>query len=256
MENTRLLEAQNVIKIYGVGTRQQFEALHGIDFSMDSGDFVCVMGPSGSGKSTFVNNMSTIDLPTKGKVYIAGQSVRTMGENELGKFRYQNLGFIFQEFNLLNSLTIYENIAVPLTLNSLPQEDIRERVEQIARTLGIDSLLDKFPNECSGGQRQRTAVARSLVTNPKIIVADEPTGNLDSRNSHELLTLFKELNDTQGVSILMVTHDSQIASYSTKVIYLKDGNIEATLERGNLSQKDYFYKIVDLNSSESQKFFD
>lgn len=250
-----ILVAENVTKIYGVGTKNPVTALEDVSLKMYEGDFVCVMGPSGSGKSTFINNLSTIDVPTKGKVFINGKEVRTMGENEVGQFRYQNLGFIFQEFNLLDSLTIFENIAVPLTLSNTPLSEIKERVQVVAKKLDVDILLDKYPNECSGGQRQRAAIARALVTNPKLIVADEPTGNLDSQNSHELLELFKKLNEEEGVSILMVTHDSMIASYSQKLLYIKDGHIAETIEKGNLSQKEYFYKIVDVNSVESQKLF-
>lgn len=251
----QILVAENITKIYGLGTSHPLKALDNVSLSMNEGDFVCVMGPSGSGKSTFINNLSTIDIPTKGKVFINDKEVRTMGEGEIGKFRYQNLGFIFQEFNLLDSLTIFENIAVPLSLAHLSKTAINERVMKIAQRLDIESLLNKYPSECSGGQRQRVAIARALVTHPKLIVADEPTGNLDSQNSHELLELFKQLNEEEGVSILMVTHDSMIASYSQKLLYLKDGKIAETVEKNDLSQKEYFYKIVDVNSNESQKLF-
>ncbi|MCD7808830.1 MAG: ABC transporter ATP-binding protein [Erysipelotrichaceae bacterium] len=250
-----ILNADHVTKIYGVGTKNPVTALKDVSLKMYEGDFICVMGPSGSGKSTFINNLSTIDVPTKGHVYINGKEVRKMGENEVGKFRYENLGFIFQEFNLLDSLTMSENIAVPLTLASKPIEEIKQRVQDIAEKLELVHLLDKYPGECSGGQRQRAAIARALVTNPKLIVADEPTGNLDSQNSHDLLSLFKDLNEKDGVSILMVTHDSMIASYSQKLLYIKDGEIEETVERRDLSQKDYFHRIVDVNAAESQKLF-
>lgn len=253
--NKEILIAENVTKIYGLGSKNPVTALKDVSLKMNEGDFICVMGPSGSGKSTFINTLSTIDVPTKGKVFINGKEVRTMGENEVGEFRYKNLGFIFQEFNLLDSLTIFENIAVPLTLSNTPLDIIKEKVNAIAHKLNVETLLDKFPIECSGGQRQRAAIARALVTNPKLIVADEPTGNLDSQNSHDLLELFKKLNDEEGVSILMVTHDSMIASYSQKLLYIKDGEIAETLEKGDLSQKEYFYKIVDINSHESQKLF-
>jgi putative ABC transport system ATP-binding protein len=250
-----ILIADHITKIYGLGTSHPVTALKDVSLSMNEGDFVCVMGPSGSGKSTFINNLSTIDIPTKGKVFINGKEVRTMGESEVGKFRYQNLGFIFQEFNLLDSLTVFENIAVPLSLAHMNKSEIKEKVNLMAERLDVAHLLNKYPSECSGGQRQRVAIARALVTNPKLIVADEPTGNLDSKNSHELLELFKRLNNEEGVSILMVTHDSMIASYSSKLLYIKDGVISDTVERGNLSQKEYFYKIVDVNSVESQKLF-
>lgn len=250
-----ILVADHVTKVYGIETKNPVTALSDVSLTMYEGDFICVMGPSGSGKSTFINNLSTIDVPTKGKVFINGKEVRTMGENEVGRFRYENLGFIFQEFNLLDSLTIFENIAVPLSLSNISSDEIKERILTVAKRLNVEFLLEKYPNECSGGQRQRAAIARALVTKPKLIVADEPTGNLDSAHSHELLELFKSLNDNDGVSILMVTHDSMIASYSQKLLYIKDGKIAETIERGDLSQKEYFYKIVDVNSVESQKLF-
>ena len=256
MEKNKILIAKNVTKIYGVGTKNPYTALKNVSLEMEEGEFICVMGPSGAGKSTFINNLSTIDLPTKGFVYINGKEVRQMSEREIGRFRYENLGFIFQEFNLLDSLTIFENIAVPLTLAGKKKKDIQESVNQIAKKLGVEMILNKYPSECSGGQRQRAAICRALVTKPKLIVADEPTGNLDSKNSHELLSLFRDLNVNSGVSILMVTHDPKIASYSSKLLYIKDGVIDETIERQNMSQKEYFYKIVDINSTESQTLFD
>ncbi|WP_300627292.1 ABC transporter ATP-binding protein [uncultured Thomasclavelia sp.] len=256
MEKNKILIAKNVTKIYGVGTKNPYTALKDVSLEMEEGEFICVMGPSGAGKSTFINNLSTIDLPTKGFVYINGKEVRQMSEREIGRFRYENLGFIFQEFNLLDSLTIFENITVPLTLAGKKKKDIQESVNQIAKKLGVEMILNKYPSECSGGQRQRAAICRALVTKPKLIVADEPTGNLDSKNSHELLSLFRDLNVNSGVSILMVTHDPKIASYSSKLLYIKDGVIDETIERQNMSQKEYFYKIVDINSTESQALFD
>ena len=221
MEKNKILNAKNVTKIYGVGTKNPYTALKDVSLEMEEGEFICVMGPSGAGKSTFINNLSTIDLPTKGFVYINGKEVRQMSEREIGRFRYENLGFIFQEFNLLDSLTIFENIAVPLTLAGKKKKDIQESVNQIAKKLGVEMILNKYPSECSGGQRQRAAICRALVTKPKLIVADEPTGNLDSKNSHELLSLFRDLNVNSGVSILMVTHDPKIASYSSKLFLEK-----------------------------------
>ena len=256
MEKNKILIAKNVTKIYGVGTKNPYTALKDVSLEMEEGEFICVMGPSGAGKSTFINNLSTIDLPTKGFVYINGKEVRQMSEREIGRFRYENLGFIFQEFNLLDSLTIFENIAVPLTLAGKKKKDIQESVNQSAKIVGVEMILNKYPSECSGGQRQRAAICRALVTKPKLIVADEPTGNLDSKNSHELLSLFRDLNVNSGVSILMVTHDPKIASYSSKLLYIKDGVIDETIERQNMSQKEYFYKIVDINSTESQALFD
>lgn len=247
-----IVEAKDVVKIYGNDEKTQVVALDHVSLNIEEGDFITVMGPSGAGKSTFLNNLSTIDLPTGGSVKINGKQVRAMGEVEIGRFRYENLGFIFQEFNLLQTLTIEENVAVPLTLKNIPSKEVHERVATIAKKLEIDHLLHKYPDECSGGQRQRVAIARALVTNPKLIVADEPTGNLDSKNSHELLAFLKNLNENEGVTILMVTHDSMIASYSKKLVYIKDGKIDDILERKDMSQREYFYKIVDINSRESQ----
>ena len=255
MEKNKILIAKNVTKIYGVGTKNPYTALKDVSLEMEEGEFICVMGPSGAGKSTFINNLSTIDLPTKGFVYINGKEVRQMSEREIGRFRYENLGFIFQEFNLLDSLTIFENIAVPLTLAGKKKKDIQESVNQIAKKLGVEMILNKYPSECSGGQRQRAAICRALVTKPKLIVADEPTGNLDSKNSHELLSLFRDLNVNSGVSILMVTHDPKIASYSSKLLYIKDGVIDETIERQNMSQKEYFYEIINITSKDAQMLF-
>lgn len=255
MEKKKILQAKNVVKIYGSDPKNQVTALDHVSLDVFEGDFITIMGPSGAGKSTFLNNISTIDLPTSGSVKINGTEVRTMGEIEIGRFRYENLGFIFQEFNLLGTLTILENIAVPLTLKNVARNEIIKRVEAIAERLEITGLLHKFPDECSGGQRQRVAIARALVTNPKLIVADEPTGNLDSKNSYEILKILKELNQDEGVTIIMVTHDSMIASYSKKLIYIRDGKIDDIVERGDLSQRDYFYRIVEMNSRESQDLF-
>ena len=246
-----VLEVQNLKKVYNPYTDNAFEALHDISFLIKEGEFVCIMGPSGSGKSTFINNISTIDMPTEGKVFINGVEVRTMTSNEIGKFRYENLGFIFQDFNLLNSHTIYENIALPLSLARVKAQDIKQRVHEIAKKIGIESLLKKYPYECSGGQRQRVAIARALINNPKIIIADEPTGNLDSVNSHEVLKIFKQLNE-EGVTIIMVSHDAMIASYSSKLVYIKDGNIEVELEKANMSWNEYFQKIVNINAQETR----
>lgn len=250
-----VLQAKNLTKVYGLHSENEFEALHGIDFVVSKGEFICIMGPSGSGKSTFINNISTIDMPTNGSVRIKGIDVRTMSSHEIGKFRYQNLGFVFQDFNLLDTHTLFENIAMPLALAKLPHDDIQDRVKQMAQTFDIEHLLKKYPYQCSGGQRQRAAICRALIGNPQIIIADEPTGNLDSANSHELLMLFKKLNEDNQVTIIMVSHDPLIASYSSRLVYIKDGYIEETLERRQLSQDEYFQKIVELNSAESRRLF-
>lgn len=248
-----VLEAIHMKKIYNFGTPNAFEALHDINFQVKEGDFVAVMGPSGSGKSTFINNISTIDIPTNGKVMINGKNVRSMSANQIGHFRFENLGFIFQEFNLLDTHTLFENIAMPLSLAHVNKEEMKKRVNTLAERLQISPFLNKYPNECSGGQRQRAAICRALINNPNLIVADEPTGNLDSVNSAELLKIFQQLNKEDGVTIVMVTHDPLISSYSQRLVYIKDGNIESVFEKGELTQDEYFQKIVEINSSESRE---
>lgn len=251
----RVIEVQNLTKIYGTATSKTI-ALDNINLVVNKGEFVGVMGPSGSGKTTLLNIISTIDNPSKGLIELNGVEVCSMFDTQLSKFRYENIGFIFQEFNLIDTITIGENIAIPLTLsNKLSKMEIRERTIEYAKKIGIEEIVDKYPNECSGGQRQRAAIARALINNPSIIVADEPTGNLDSKNSHEVLKILRELNDKEGKTIVMVTHDSMIASYCKRILLIKDGKIEERLERKDLSQKEFFYKIVDITSKESQNFF-
>lgn len=248
---SKVLEAKNITKIYNKNKKNEFKALHNISLDIESGDFICIMGPSGSGKSTLLNNLSTIDFPTSGKVLINGKNVLTMNEFELGQFRYRNLGFIFQNYNLLGTLTLFNNIAIPLTLANEPLDYIQKRVKEVAEDLGITAYLDKYPSECSGGQNQRAAIARALVAKPNLIVADEPTGNLDSSNSHQILTILKELNEEKNVTVLMVTHDAMIASYAKKLLYIIDGRLDAILEKKDKTQKDYYNEIVALNSKEA-----
>ena len=224
-----VLRAKNMTKIYGMGSKQPFTALENIDLEIKTGEFIVVMGPSGSGKSTLVNNISTIDIPTNGSLYILNQEVKQMSENQLGKFRSQYLGFVFQNYNLIDYLTpIYDEVS--------------DRLHSSA--LGL-----------SGGQQQRVAIARALIGNPKIIIADEPTGNLDSQNSHEILSIFKKMNENH-ITIIMVSHDPLIASYSSRLLYLKDGKIEKELFKGNKTQQEYFKEIVSINSKEMQKMLD
>lgn len=250
-----IIKAEHVSKIYGLGSKHPYQALNDITLTINEGEFVCIMGPSGAGKSTLLNVLTTIDFPTKGKAFIDGEEVRTLSSHQVGLLRYERLGFIFQNFNLLDALTVKENIAVPLSLASVNRQEIDERIISIASKLNIEKLLEKYPYECSGGQRQRIAIARALINHPKIIVADEPTGNLDSANSHEVLDFFSKLNIEEGVTVLMVTHDPLIASYSSKLLYIKDGMIEHTIHKEALEQKDYFYRIVDINSNEAQSYF-
>ena len=250
-----LLEAKNISKIYDLDTKNPFTAMKDISLTVYEGDFICVMGPSGSGKSTLINNISTIDIPTKGQVYIDGNEINSMSEKEIGNFRFQKLGFIFQNYSLLQSLTIYENIAAPLSLQKNKTPDMKKKGEDMAKRLNISKLLDKFPDECSGGEKQRAAICRALVTDPKLIIADEPTGNLDSKNSHELLQILRKMNQEQSKTIVMVTHDPQIASYSSKLIYITDGKIVKELEKNNMSQKEYFYEIINITSKDAQMLF-
>lgn len=213
-----VLQAKNMTKIYGMGSKQPFTALENIDLEIKTGEFIVVMGPSGSGKSTLVNNISTIDIPTNGSLYILNQEVKQMSENQLGKFRYQYLGFVFQNYNLLNSLTVYENIMIPLKLIGEDKKVIDERIHQITKELDIESLLNKYPHECSGGQQQRVAIARALIGNPKIIIADEPTGNLDKDTENEILKIFKRLAKDENKCIVIVTHSQNVCD-NVDIVY-------------------------------------
>lgn len=250
-----ILSGEHLVKEYG-DYKDKFIALNDVTVKIETGDFVCIMGPSGSGKSTLINNLSTIDTPTNGSVKFKGKHLLSMSEKDISKFRYENLGFIFQDFNLVNTLTVKENIALPLILAAVPRKEIEERTSVIAEELNITEILKKYPSQCSGGQRQRVSCARALVTNPQIIVADEPTGNLDTKNSHDLLKMLQNLNEKNGTTILMVTHDNMIASYSKKLIFIRDGKVAEVLEKGAFTQKEFFYKIVDITSEESQNLLD
>jgi putative ABC transport system ATP-binding protein len=254
MEMKEIVAVKNLVKIYvgGVNTK----ALDDVSLTVNEGDFICIMGPSGSGKSTFLNILANTDSTTSGTIEYNGKSILDMTERSIGEFRRDNIGYIFQDFNLIDTLTIKENIKIPLVLANKSSSEIKERIESIAERLNILEMLNKFPGQCSGGQRQRAAAARALVLDPKMIVADEPTGNLDTKNSHELLKILKERNEKDGIAIVMVTHDSMVASYSKKLIFIRDGKIDDSLERGEMSQKEFFYKIVDINSRESQSLFD
>ena len=247
-----ILKTKNVRKVYNADTLHAVTALHDVNVEVKKGEFLGVMGPSGSGKSTFINMISTMDVPTDGKVWINGKNVLAMTANEIGHFRYENLGFIFQEFNLLDTHTIFENIALPLTLAKEDPREIEKRVMSVAEQLGIANLLDKIPPECSGGQRQRAAIARALINRPGLVVADEPTGNLDSENSEELMELFEEMN-RNGTTIVMVTHDSYVASFTSRLIFIKDGTLYKEIERGDMDQDSYFAKIVEVSAANRRK---
>ena len=244
---------KNLVKVYG--SKGQIKALDGVSLSVKEGDFVGIMGPSGSGKSTLLNMIGTVDTPSKGAVYLDGENIRELREGKIAEFRYKNIGFIFQEFNLLDNLTLRENISVPLVLDGISKDVIKDKVDKMSKKLGIEDQMDKYPQECSGGQRQRAAAARALVTDPKVIIADEPTGNLDTKTSHELLQFLKDLNETEGKTIVMVTHDAMIASYTKKLVFLRDGKIEEIIEKGDKSQMDFFYDIVEVTTKENKNLF-
>ena len=252
-----ILEVKGLKKTYT--TRfggNQVQALKNVSFSVEEGEYVAIMGESGSGKTTLLNILAALDKPTGGTVLLDGRNLADIRESAMAEFRRDNLGFVFQDFNLLDTHTLFENISMPLSLAKISKEDIFERVHDMAKNMGIEHLLKKYPYECSGGQRQRAAICRALIAQPKIIIADEPTGNLDSVNSHELLMTLKSLNEQDGVTIIMVSHDPMIASYSSRFVYIKDGHIAETLQRQELSQDEYFQKIVDINSLESRKLFE
>ena len=240
-----LLDVKNVKKIYT--TRfggNQVEALKDVSFSVESGEYVAIMGESGSGKTTLLNILASLDKPTNGKVYLKGNDLGKVSEKEMAAFRRQNLGFVFQDFNLLDTFSIKDNIFLPLVLSGRKYEEMEKRLTPIARKLGIEAILGKFPYEVSGGQKQRTAVARALITKPQLILADEPTGALDSRSSDELLALFTDIN-ADGQTIVMVTHSVKAASTANRVLFIKDGEVFHQIYRGNLENEQMYQKISD-----------
>ncbi|WP_099224741.1 ABC transporter ATP-binding protein [Listeria costaricensis] len=241
-----VVEVEHVQKIYGKKNESQSVALKDISFTMKEGEFIGIMGPSGSGKTTLLNVLSTLDRPTGGTVRIAGTDLTQMKNNELADFRAETLGFIFQDFNLLENLTLYENIALPLSLQNVKPVKIRERVEVVSKQLGIHDILTKYPAEVSGGQKQRTAAARALVHEPAIILGDEPTGALDSKNATSLLETMTELNAKQNVSILMVTHDPQSASYCERILFIQDGELYKELKRDEADREHFYKQILDV----------
>ena len=240
-----ILKLDNVKKYYGVHTNIT-KAVDGISFHIDEGEFVAIMGASGSGKTTLLNCISTIDSCTAGHIYVGDKDITKIKEDDMADFRRENLGFIFQDFNLLDTLSIEENISLSLIINNEDPNKVDHKVKDIATKLGISDVLKKFPYEVSGGQKQRCACARALINRPKLILADEPTGALDSKSSRMLLETMDDMNDKLKATILMVTHDSFSASFCKRVLFLKDGKIFNEIVRGNKSRKDFFDEIIDV----------
>ena len=243
MEN--ILKVKNVEKYYG-SKSSLTKAINNISFEVEKGEFVAIMGASGSGKTTLLNLISTIDKVTAGEIFVDGENITKLKGNKLNKFRRDKLGFIFQDFNLLDTLTGYENISLSLSIQNVSHNEQKKRINDIASKLGITKILDKYPYQMSGGEKQRIASARAIITNPSIILADEPTGALDSKSSKQLLNSFEYLNKELNSTILMVTHDAFTASYATRVIFIKDGKIFNELNKGDMSRKEFFNQIIDV----------
>ena len=243
MEN--ILKINKVEKYYG-SRSSLTKAIDNISFEVNKGEFVAIMGASGSGKTTLLNCISTIDKVTSGHIFVDGEDITKLRGNNLNKFRREELGFIFQDFNLLDTLTAYENIALALSIQNVKASEIDRRINKVAKELDIKDVLKKYPYQMSGGQKQRVASARAIITNPKLVLADEPTGALDSKSAKMLLERFDYLNKELDATILMVTHDAFTASYATRVIFIKDGKIFNELHKGADSRKEFFDKIIDV----------
>lgn len=240
-----ILEVNGLKKIYS--TRfggNKVEALKNVNFSVEQGEYVAIMGESGSGKTTLLNILAALDKPTEGNVILDGNNLSKLKESQISAFRRDNLGFVFQDFNLLDTFTLEDNIYLPLVLAGMPYKKMHDRLVPIAERLGISALLKKYPYEVSGGQKQRAAAARALITNPKLILADEPTGALDSKASDELLSLFSEINRT-GQTIVMVTHSVKAASTAGRVLFIRDGEVFHQIYRGNDTDEQLYQKISD-----------
>lgn len=240
-----ILRVEKIEKYYG-NKDNITKAIDNISFRVDKGEFVGIMGPSGSGKTTLLNCISTIDNVTTGNIIINDKDITKMKSKQVEKFRKDELGFIFQDFNLLDTLTAYENIALALTIQGTKQSEIDRLIKDIASNLGISDILNKYPYQISGGQKQRVASARAIVTNPSLILADEPTGALDSKSSRLLLDSFEKLNKELDATILMVTHDAFTASYAHRILFIKDGKVFNELVRGNDSRREFFNRIIEV----------
>ncbi len=240
-----ILEVKGVQKIYT--TRfggNQVKALENVNFSVEAGEYVAIMGESGSGKTTLLNILASLDRPTKGSIILDGMELTSVKEGEMAAFRRKNLGFVFQEFNLLDTFSIKDNILLPLVLDKQNVKEMMEKVEKVAASLGISDILEKYPYEVSGGQKQRAAAARAIITEPKLLLADEPTGALDSKSTDGMLKIFSEINE-KGQTILMVTHSTKAASHAKRVLFIKDGEVYHQLYRGDSSVEDFYEKIAD-----------
>ncbi len=240
-----VLSVRNLEKVYG-GRGAQTRALDDVSLDVARGEFVAIMGASGSGKSTLLNCVSTIDSATSGRILVDGADVSSMRGRDLARFRRERLGFVFQDSNLLDTLTARENVALPLTISRVAAGETLSRVEGVARRLGIEKCLDKYPYQLSGGQQQRVAAARALVTRPSLIMADEPTGALDSKSARLLLECLEQLNRELSATVLMVTHDSYAASYTGRVVFIRDGRVFTELRRGDMGRREFFDRIMQV----------
>lgn len=240
-----ILSVNNMEKYYG-SKGSVTKAVDNISFQVEAGEFVGIMGASGSGKTTLLNCISTIDRVTSGEVKVGGKDITKLRGNALHKFRREELGFVFQDFHLLDTLTVYENIALALSIRHVAPAKIEKRVREAASRLGISDILNKYPYQISGGEKQRTASARAIIGELKLILADEPTGALDSRASRMLLLRFREMNEKLGATILMVTHDAFTASYASRILFIKDGRIFSEIRKGNGDRKSFFNQIMDV----------
>ncbi|ENA0678479.1 ABC transporter ATP-binding protein [Listeria monocytogenes] len=240
-----VLQAKNVRKIYG-SKGNVYTALENISIDIKEGEFTGIMGPSGAGKSTLLNVLSTIDKPTSGEIMISGHALENMDEQQMSTFRRDKLGFIFQDYNLLDTLTTRENIILPLALAKQPVNEIEEKLKVISTKFGISEILDKYPSEISGGQKQRTAASRAIITSPSMIFADEPTGALDSKSATNLLESLCDLNEQDKATIMMVTHDAFAASFCKRILFIKDGELYTEIYRGTKARKEFFQKILDV----------
>ena len=244
----QILKVENVSKIYGTKRNSnKYTALRNISFEVNQGDFIGVMGASGSGKTTLLNILGSLDKPTTGNYIMNGQNIGDLHRNQLAKHRMENIGFIFQDYNLLETMTLKENIILPLSLMGMDVKTIESKLAKLAGDLGIVPVIDKYPYEVSGGEQQRAAACRALINNPKMILADEPTGNLDSKSGKDLLNLLSYINTEYKATILMVTHDVFAASYCRKILFIRDGEIYNELYAGS-DKKQFFDSIIDVMS--------